>query len=56
MSAQEWLDDLVGKSSVGGCDDCAAVQTMSRDEWDVYHLLIEHDPTCPTLARIERSQ
>ena len=54
MSGYEWLDALMGSRSSGGCPDCDAEQSFSRDNDGIYHLLIEHDPTCPRLARIER--
>ena len=56
MSEHEWLDAMVGSRSSGGCPDCHAEQSFSRDKSGIYHLLIEHDPSCPTLARIERRQ
>ena len=48
------LDALVGSTMLGGCDDCHAEQTMRRDESGVYVLQIAHDPTCPTLRKMER--
>lgn len=54
MSAHEWLDSLVGSRASGGCEDCNAIQSMSRDEFGIYVLSVEHDATCPTLASIER--
>lgn len=55
MSNHERLDELGGRRSPGGCPDCLAAQSLSCDTDGIYHLLVEHDPTCPRLARIERN-
>lgn len=56
MSGHEWLDAMVGSHSAGGCSDCHAEQSFSRDDDGIYHLLVEHDPSCPTLARMTRGR
>ncbi|ROR53277.1 hypothetical protein EDD41_0412 [Luteococcus japonicus] len=38
----------------GGCLDCNAEQTMTRDSNGVYRITIHHEDTCPWLAGIER--
>lgn len=38
----------------GGCPDCNAEQTMTRDGNGIYRLTVAHDDTCPWLAGIER--
>ncbi|HIW29781.1 MAG TPA: hypothetical protein H9987_07185 [Candidatus Luteococcus avicola] len=50
------LDTLCDQPPIpGGCLDCNAEQTMTRDSNGVYHITIHHDTTCPWLASIERN-
>lgn len=56
MNSHGWLDGLVGSRSPGGCPACHAVQSLSRDDDGIYNLLVEHDPTCPRLARMKREK
>lgn len=51
-----FLDALVGTSFNGGCDDCGARHKLAKDPSGIYVLTIEHDPTCPALAAMERRQ
>lgn len=51
MPRSRQLDQLVGRTIRGGCDDCLAEQTMTRDENGVYHLTIAHDAQCPWYAQ-----
>ena len=43
-----------GDAVAGRVRRCQAVRSLSRDDDGIYHLLVEHDPTCPRLAQIER--
>ncbi len=49
-----FLDALLGTSFDGGCDDCGARHQLAKDSSGIYVLTVEHDPTCPALAAIER--
>jgi len=52
------LDALAGRQLPGGCDDCDAYQTVTRqpnETWGgVYVLTIHHDDGCPHLAGVTR--
>jgi hypothetical protein len=42
------LDALVGHRILGGCEDCAAYQDVSRVD-GIYLITVAHDATCPWL-------
>lgn len=44
------LGPLAGHEIPGGCDTCAAVQTVQRDEQlaGIWHLVVRHAEGCPT--------
>lgn len=48
------LDALTGQQMPGGCDDCDAYQTVTRQDTGVYVLAVHHDDTCPFYRRITR--
>jgi len=48
------LDELVGSTLPGGCDDCNAYSTLARDDLGVYHLTVHHDDRCPWLTGTTR--
>lgn len=51
----EMLDAHVDQGQVaGGCDHCAATQTMHRESEGIYRLAIAHDTVCPVLAHHTR--
>jgi len=43
---------LSGNRLPGGCDDCAAYQTLTKRD-GVFVVGVHHDDTCPWLARRE---
>jgi hypothetical protein len=43
------LEHLTGHRLPGGCDDCAAYQTVTRVADGLYVLTVHHDDTCPAL-------
>jgi hypothetical protein len=47
------LDAWTGRRIRGGCDDCAAYQTLTRVHDGYYVLTVSHDPTSPELLRVE---
>ncbi len=48
------LDAKTGHRIPGGCDDCDAYQTMTKQD-GIYHVTVHHDDTCPWLrARTTR--
>ncbi|QGF24742.1 hypothetical protein [Raineyella fluvialis] len=48
------LDALVGRSFPGGCDDCHAYQTMTRDSSGIYRVTTYHDNSCPYFRGVTR--
>lgn len=42
-----WLAELEGLRIPGGCDDCAAYQTVEQVAERVTILTVHHDDTCP---------
>ena len=49
------LGHLDGQAWHGGCDDCDAVQTLHVVPGEsIYLVHVQHDDTCPTLARMTR--
>jgi hypothetical protein len=41
------LDQLTGRRLPGGCDDCAAFQTVITQGQGLYVLTVHHDASCP---------
>ena len=41
------LDAMTGHRMPGGCDDCDAYQTVTRESAGMYRLLVHHDHYCP---------
>ena len=48
----ELLASLDGPEVPGGCDDCAAIQTIKTISGGVSTITIAQDSWCPTLRRI----
>ena len=48
------LDAMTGHRMPGGCDDCLAYQTMTREADGLYELLVHHDDTCPFYRGLKR--
>lgn len=46
------LEAMTGHRMPGGCDDCAAYQTVERVDGALYVLHVHHDETCPTLREV----
>ena len=47
MSAEEIAAAIV-------CPDCNAEKALDRDAFGVWHLVVLHDDSCPTLKEIQR--
>lgn len=54
MTDRSALDAMTGRRLPGGCDDCAAYQTVTRHANGVYVLVVHHDPGCPALNGVTR--
>jgi hypothetical protein len=56
MTAAEQLEAVAGRTLPGGCETCAAEQTVVRHPVlrNVFVLQIEHDDDCPTLRAAQR--
>ncbi len=54
-TALDTITAAVGNQRIaGGCDDCDAYQTMTKQD-GIYHVTVHHDDTCPWLnARTSR--
>jgi hypothetical protein len=53
-TVDEMFAGLVGQEIPGGCDTCAAIQTLHREDVGIWRLSVAHDEWCPTLARYQR--
>jgi hypothetical protein len=56
--AQRWLSQLAasldGARIPGGCDECAAYQTLEPVALGLVSIRVCHDPWCPFLRRLEQ--
>lgn len=52
--ARDLLQALAGQRIPGGCEDCAAYQTVDASQAPVFAIRVHHDDTCPTYRRIKR--
>ena len=50
-STASYLDSMTGHRMPGGCDDCDAYQTVTREAEGMYRMLVHHDATCPFYQR-----
>jgi hypothetical protein len=41
------LEALIGQRVTGGCDDCAAHQSVTKQADGIYVFTVHHDDTCP---------
>lgn len=46
------LAPLVGAQVAGGCNDCAAFQTVEESRPNIWTICVHHDDGCPTLAAL----
>lgn len=42
-----FLIEMEGLRVAGGCDDCAAYQTIDASQAPIYTIHVHHDDTCP---------
>jgi hypothetical protein len=52
----DFLNQLTDHRIPGGCDDCAAYQTLDRYGPGVYVLTVHHDHACPFLSEHRSNQ
>jgi len=54
LEAGSALDAMTGHRIPGGCDDCAAYQTVEQHAPGLYVLGIHHDLTCARLEKVRK--